>query len=718
MTTRSAGRPAAASRRGGTGGQVGRGGGRTRGRSGDESNGGIGGRCGQVGCRGSVVNDGVDGVPNFSTIIAQHLQIYFPLLGDVRNVIADNDRRGCTYKEFLACNPKEYNGKGGVIVFTRWIEKIESVLMREEFCPSNKMQKLETKLWNHAMVEAGHAAYIDRFHELARLVPHLVTPENRRIERYVYGLASQIRGMVAAMEPTTIQKTMLKVGVLTNEAIMNGSLKNNPEKRGNGGESSRDRNVKDDNKRSRSVSAFATTSFDSGADYSFVSTTFIPLLGIYTSIYTSNLRFSYEVEIASGQLVEIHKVIKGSKLEIEGHVFDINLISFGSGSFDMIIGMDWLSNHKDEIICHEKVVRIQLPDDKIVVVKDFPEVFLDDLSGLPPSRETEFQIELVPEAIPIVKSPYRLASSEMEELSGQLKELQELNKLTIKNSYPLPRIDDLFDQLQGSQYFSKINLSFGYHQLRVHEDYIPKTAFRTRYGHFEFIVLPFGLTNAPAVFMDLMNRVCRPYLDKFLIVFIDDILIYSKNREEHEVHLGLILESLKKEKLSSSPDGPEDFVMYCDASDLRLGCVLMQRELFSDYNCEFRYHPGKTNVVADALSRKEKVKPKRVRDINITLQLSIKGKILAARKRHVMSLWDCREGDVRTLIMDESYNSKYSVHPGADKMYYDLRDRYSWSGMKKDIVVYMSRCLTYLKVKAEHQRLSGLLQQPEIPEWK
>ncbi|GKF59028.1 putative reverse transcriptase domain-containing protein, partial [Tanacetum coccineum] len=172
--------------------------------------------------------------------------------------------------------------------------------------------------------------------------------------------------------------------------------------------------------------------------------------------------------------------------------------------------------------------------------------------------------------MPVAKSPYRLAPFEMEELSGQLKELQdkgfirpssspwgapvlfvkkndgsfrmcidyrELNKLTFNNRYPLPRIDDLFDQLQGSQFFSKIDLRSRYHQLRVHEDDIPKTTFRTRYGHFEFIVIPFGLTNAPAMFMDMMNRVCMPYLDKFMIVFIDDILIYSKTQEEHVEHL-------------------------------------------------------------------------------------------------------------------------------------------------------------------------------------
>ncbi|GJX45972.1 putative reverse transcriptase domain-containing protein [Tanacetum coccineum] len=175
---------------------------------------------------------------------------------------------------------------------------------------------------------------------------------------------------------------------------------------------------------------------------------------------------------------------------------------------------------------------------------------IEDLPGLPSFREVEFRIDLVPEAMPIAKLPYHLAPTEMQELSNQLKSSEtKLNKLTIKNRYPLPRIDDLFDQLQGSRYFLKIDLRSGYHQLRVCEEDIPKTAFRTRYGHFEFTVMPFDLTNAPAVFMDLMNRVCKPYLDKFVIVFSDDILIYSKSKEEHEVHLKLILELLEKEKL-------------------------------------------------------------------------------------------------------------------------------------------------------------------------
>ncbi|GJT81663.1 putative reverse transcriptase domain-containing protein [Tanacetum coccineum] len=220
--------------------------------------------------------------------------------------------------------------------------------------------------------------------------------------------------------------------------------------------------------------------------------------------------------------------------------------------------------------------------ENIPVVREFSKVFPEDIPRLPPIGQVEFQTDLIPGAAPVARAPYRLAHSEMQELSNQLQELadrgfirpstspwgapvlfvkkkdgsfrmcidyRELNKLTVKNRYPLPRIDDLFDQLQGSNTYSKIDLRSGYHQLRVRDEDIPKTAFRTRYGHYEFQVMPFGLTNAPAVFMDLMNRVCKPYLDKFVIVFMNDILIYSRNKGEHEAHLRIILELLKKEKL-------------------------------------------------------------------------------------------------------------------------------------------------------------------------
>ncbi|GKC83593.1 putative reverse transcriptase domain-containing protein, partial [Tanacetum coccineum] len=351
---------------------------------------------------------------------------------------------------------------------------------------------------------------------------------------------------------------------------------------------------------------YACILFDSGAEKSFVSSAFTPFIDIAPTA----LNTSYEVELADGKVVSTNTVLRGCTLALYNHCFNIDLLPTRLGSFDVIVGMDWLSYHRGVIDCYEKIVRIPLPNGKILevhgerpekgpgslacinadekklddirVVRDFPEVFPDNLSGLPPVREIELRIDLIPGASPVVKSPYRLAPSEMLELSNQLKELQEkgfirpshsswgapmlfvkkkdgamrmcidyreLNKLTIKNRYPPPRIDNLFDQLQGACCFSKIDLRSGYHQLRVREADIPKTAFRTRYGHFEFTVMLFGLTNAPAIFMDLMNRVCKPYLDKFVTVFIDDILIYSKSEEEHEVHLKTILDLLKKEKL-------------------------------------------------------------------------------------------------------------------------------------------------------------------------
>ncbi|GKC85643.1 putative reverse transcriptase domain-containing protein, partial [Tanacetum coccineum] len=313
------------------------------------------------------------------------------------------------------------------------------------------------------------------------------------------------------------------------------------------------------------------------AGYSFISTTFIPLLGIEPS----DLGFSYEIEIASRQLIEINKVIRDCKLEIEGHTFDIDLIPFATR-------------------------------------RNFPKVFPDDLSRLPPSQEFEFRIDLIPGAI-LVKSPYCFTPSKMEELSSQLRELQdkdyrELNKLTIKNRYPLPRIDDMFDQLQGSQHFSKIDLQSGYHQLRVHEDDIPKTAFRTCYGYLKFKVMPFGLLNAPAtskehelhlrIILELLKKEklyakfskCEFWLQEvqFLrhVINGDGIHVDPSKIEEVKNWEALRTPSEGKEqelafqtlkdKLCNAPvlalfNRPEDFMIYCDTSGLGLGCVLMQR---------------------------------------------------------------------------------------------------------------------------------------------
>nr|GFC09764.1 putative reverse transcriptase domain-containing protein [Tanacetum cinerariifolium]GFC09771.1 putative reverse transcriptase domain-containing protein [Tanacetum cinerariifolium] len=197
------------------------------------------------------------------------------------------------------------------------------------------------------------------------------------------------------------------------------------------------------------------------------------------------------------------------------------------------------------------------PLEDVPIVRDFPKVFSEDLLGIPPARQVEFQIDLVPGAAPVARAPYRLAPSKMKELAEQLQELSDKGFIRLSSSlWGAPVLfvkkkDRSFGMCidYRSSVYSIIELRSGYHQLRVCEEDIPKTAFRTRYGHYEFQVMPFGLTNALAVFMDLINRVCKPYLDKFMIIFIDDILIYSKNKEEHEEHLKLILKLLKKEEL-------------------------------------------------------------------------------------------------------------------------------------------------------------------------
>ncbi|GJV69752.1 putative reverse transcriptase domain-containing protein [Tanacetum coccineum] len=344
--------------------------------------------------------------------------------------------------------------------------------------------------------------------------------------------------------------------------------------------------------------------FDSGADRSFISLSLASMLNI-PSITINTL---YNIEMADGNLVTTNTIIKGCTLTLLNQPFEIDLMPIKLGSFDVVIGMDWLSKYHAKILCDEKVVHIPIDGETLIirgdrsktrlnlisciktekyisrgcqvfmiqvmekkadekrledipVVKEFPDVFPEDLPGIPPVRQVEFQIDLIPGAAPIARTPYRLAPSEMQELSNQLQELtdrgfirpstspwgapvlfvkkkdgsfrmcidyRELNKLTIKNRYPLPRIDDLFDQLQGSSVYSKIDLRSGYHQLRVREGDIPKTAFRTRYRHYEFQVMPFGLTNAPAVFMDLMNHVCKPYLDKIILELLRKEKLYAK----------------------------------------------------------------------------------------------------------------------------------------------------------------------------------------------
>nr|GEU35170.1 ribonuclease H-like domain-containing protein [Tanacetum cinerariifolium] len=599
---------------------------------------------GQVCGQGSEVNGGVNGFHDFSTIIVQQLQ---NLLPTIVTKVGDqgNERRGCTYKEFFACNPKEYDGKGGAIMYIRWIKKMESVhdmsrcrdsqrvnynagsfvakaltwwnseihtwgreaaigmswedfrtLTKEEFYPSNAMQKLETEL-----------------------VPHLVTPKGKRIER-------------------------------------NGSIKKNLEKRGNEGEPSKDRNGKDDNKKTRTGNAFVTTANPVRGGYtgkapkcttcSFHHPPETPCLSFFNcnrfghfakdcrvvprNVNTANARNLRTGGNQQNQVVAVNEGQgrRNQSNQARGRAFvlgteearqDPNIVTgtftlkdhyattlFDSGAdysfvsttfLPMLdiepsdLGMDWLSDHKAEIICHEKVVMIPLLD--------------EDLSGLPPVLEIEFQIELIHGATPVAKSLYRLTPSELEELSGQLKELQD--KGFIRPSY------------------SPWEASF--------------------LGH---------VINGDGIHVDLSK--------------IEVVKNWEAPRTPSKVHSFLILAWYYHRFIEKFSKIAKPLIVL-------------------------------TQKIADALSRKERVKPKRVRAMNMTLQSSIKDKILAVQKEafvesvglhrgidemielrndgalyYLDRIWVPLKGDVRTMITDEAYNSKYFVHPRADKMYYDLKD--------------------------------------------
>nr|GEV46590.1 putative reverse transcriptase domain-containing protein [Tanacetum cinerariifolium] len=375
---------------------------------------------------------------------------------------------------------------------------------------------------------------------------------------------------------------------------------------------------------------YASMLFDSGVDRSFVLTTFSALL----DVAPSTLDTSYAIELADGRVLETNIVLRGCTLGLLGHLFNIDLMPIELGYFDVII-----------------------------------EVFPEDLPGLPPTRQVEFQIDLVPGAAPVAWAPYRLAPAEMQELSTQL----------------------------------------------------------TRYARYEFQVMPFGLTNAPAIFMDLMNRVCKPYLDRFVIVFIDDILIYSKTERTK-------IEAVKDWK---SPKTPTEIRQFLGKRELcgilrffalRVGGGFDEkgeshslRILPTQGSREELYHTRPRAWCSSVCL--EDVETLSVRKEENFTNEDLRGMInkLEPRADRTLCLnnrrWILCFGDLRVLIMHESHKSKYSIHPGSDKMYQDLKNLYWWPNMKAEIATYVSKCLTCAKFKIEHQKPSGLSVQPEIPQW-
>ncbi|KAJ0525561.1 putative nucleotidyltransferase, Ribonuclease H [Helianthus annuus] len=701
-----------------------------------------------------------------------------------------SNAKGCTYKYFVSCKPREFIGEKGAVDCITWLDEMDTIvdisgcaerdvvkyvsqsfkgealawwralvqasgksalykmtweefiaLIKENYCPQHEVEKIEADFVSLVMTNLDCQAYLTSFNTMSRLVPYLVTPESRRIARFIGGLEPAIKASVKASRPTTFRSVTDLSLSLTLDVVRlrtlrskeaekrkreddtsrrsgkkhrgngdgkkgaetkkdgqagerpnckickkphsgkcrfasnsqsqpktpscglckskdhktveckkikdatcygcneKGHIKSNCPKNAKKAEETKKSNarvfrmdakeaVQDDNVLTGTFlvnNIFARVLFDSGADKSFVDQKFCKLL----NMPIKTLDMKYEVELADGTIETVSTVLEGCEMSIKNHSFPLSLLPFKLAGFDIVLGMDWLSRNQAQIICGKRHIVLKtpsgesltirgdtqygLPEDvsmlkasrclnrgcviymaqviieepkpkieDLPVISEYPKVFPEELPGLPPDRQVEFRIDIIPGAAPIARAPYRLAPTEMKEPRTQLDELlakgfirpssspwgapvlfvkkkdgsmrlcidyRELNKVTIKNRYPLPRIDDLFDQLQGASYFSKIDLRSGYHQLRVRDEDVHKTAFRTRYGHYEFLVMPFGLTNAPAAFMDLMNRVCKPYLDKFVIVFIDDILIYSKNQADHEKHLRCILELLQREKL-------------------------------------------------------------------------------------------------------------------------------------------------------------------------
>nr|GEU96350.1 putative reverse transcriptase domain-containing protein [Tanacetum cinerariifolium] len=459
--------------------------------------------------------------------------------------------RECTYKYYLNCGPLKFNGTEGVIGLTRWFERTESVSSI-----SNRTAENQVKFASCTLIRSALTWWNSYMRAVSQEVAYAMPWKT-------------LRQMITAKKPSSLQtikwiKNFLGLPIV--KPITKGSL-------------TILQGTKKTNNHSEGTTMLHGPMLQ---DLEKRNHTEEPNLCALIANSTMMDHAGNQNQAGNGNVVA-----RAYRVGTAGGNLDANVMT----GYPVFLANITTKTIKDK--SEEKRL------ENVPIVRDFFEVFPEDIPGLPPTRQVEFQIDLIPGAAPVARAPYRLVSSEMKELSDQLHELsdkgfirpssspwgapvlfvkkkdgsfrmcidyRELNKLTVKNRYLLPRIDDLFDQLQRSSIYLKIDLRSAYHQLRVREQDIPKTAFRTRYGHYEFQVMSFGLTNAPSVFMDLMNRVCKPYMDKFVIVFIDDILIYLKNEKEHGEHLnrGIHVDPAKIESIKdwASPKTPMEIRQF------------------------------------------------------------------------------------------------------------------------------------------------------------
>nr|GEU53448.1 hypothetical protein [Tanacetum cinerariifolium] len=649
--------------------------------------------------------------------------------GPARGPVAAPMAQECSFTGFMKCDPTQFYGTEGIVGLVCWFENMENTfeiscevanerpwtevkqMMTDEFCPTEEVQRLEDELRHLKLRDMNIAAYTERFNELALLCPDAIPNEKKKVELYIKGLHEIIKGETNLSRPATLDEAVHMAHALMKQKIQ-----------------AKNERIAEGLKRKWENNNQCKNNFNNSHN---------------RGKYRNNNHHNQNNNRRQGTTVQQNVVCY--KCGERGHKSRAcpKKVDRRGGNMQ---GMDWLVERDALIVCGKKEVHVPYRNKTLVVKSDSSvsrlkviscikarkyiergsQLFIAQMTEKEPAKKQLQDVPVIynfPEVVaPVARAPYHLAPSELKELSDQLKELsekgfispscspwgapvlfvkkkdrsfhmcidyRELNKLTVKNRYPLSRIDDLFDQLQGSSMYSKIDLRSGYHQLRIREEDIPITAFRTRYGHFEFQVMSFGLTNA------------------------------SANKEDHEKHLKIILELLKNEKLYAKfskcdfwlksvqflghvidskgvhvdsakveairnwsapttpteklcsapilalPEGTENFVVYCNASLKGFGAVLMQREkieLLSDYDCEIRYHPCKGSVVADALSQKDR-ELLRVRSLLMMVHTNLPEKILEAQteaiKEENVKAENLGSWDRHLPLVEFSYNNSY-----------------------------------------------------------